>query len=167
MALLDTRREDIERHLAKYPDRRSAVMPLLYIAQEEYGYITPAAMEEVAALLDLDVTHIKGVIGFYTMYYDTPKGKYLLQICTDLPCALRGAQEFSEHVCQRLGVEPGETTPDGLFTVENVMCLAACDKAPMMQVNFHYYENLDIDKVNRLIEDLRREHEASKPYRTQ
>lgn len=166
MALLDTRREDIEHHLTKYPDKRSAIMPLLYIAQEEYGYITPAAMEEIAELLDLDMTHIKGVIGFYTMYYDKPKGKYLLQICTDLPCALRGAVEFSEHVCQHLGVEPGETTPDGLFTVENVMCLAACDKAPMMQVNFHYYENLDIEKVNRLIEDLRREHEASRPYRS-
>jgi NADH-quinone oxidoreductase subunit E len=165
MALLETRREDIEHHLAKYPDKRSAVMPLLYIAQEEYGYITPAAMEEIAGLLDLDVTHIKGVIGFYTMYYDGPKGKYLLQICTDLPCALRGAEEFSEHVCHHLGVHPGETTPDGLFTVENVMCLAACDKAPMMQVNFHYYENLDIEKVNRLIDDLRREHEASRPYR--
>ena len=139
-------------------------MPLLYIAQEEYGYITPEAMEEIAEIIGSDVTHIRGVVGFYTMYYDKPKGRYLLQICTDLPCALKGAEEFSQHVCDHLGVEPGQTTDDGLFTVENVMCLAACDRAPMMQVNFHYYENLDFDKVNKLIEDLRRESEASKPY---
>jgi NADH-quinone oxidoreductase subunit E len=164
MALLDKHRNAIEHHLSKYPDRRSAVMPLLYIAQEEYGYITPEAMEEVAEIVGVDVTHIKGVIGFYTMYYDQPKGKYLLQICTDLPCALRGAEEFSEHVCQSLGVHPGETTEDGLFTVENVMCLAACDKAPMMQVNFHYYENLDLDKANKIIEELRREARATAPY---
>lgn len=164
MALLDTRKEDIDYHLGKYPDPRSAVMPLLYIAQEEYGYITPEAMEEIAAIIGSDVTHVRSVVGFYTMYYDRPKGQYLLQICTDLPCALRGAQEFSQHVCDHLGVEPGQSTKDGLFTVENVMCLAACDRAPMMQVNFHYYENLDFEKVNKLIEDLRRESEASKPY---
>lgn len=164
MALLDTRKEEIDYHLGKYPDKRSAVMPLLYIAQEEYGYITPEAMEEIAEIIGSDVTHVRGVVGFYTMYYDQPKGRYLLQICTDLPCALRGAGEVSQHVCDHLDVEPGQTTGDGLFTVENVMCLAACDRAPMMQVNFHYYENLDFDKVNKLIEDLRRESEASKPY---
>jgi NADH-quinone oxidoreductase subunit E len=167
MALIDTRKQDIDHHLAKYPDKQSAVMPLLYIAQEEYGYITLEAMQEIADILDLDVTHVKSIVGFYTMYYDKPKGKYLLQICTDLPCALRGAEELSEHVCKKLGVKPGETTEDGLFTVENVMCLAACDKAPLMQVNFHYYENLDIDKVNELIENLRREAEASKPYHSE
>jgi NADH-quinone oxidoreductase subunit E len=166
MALLESRREEIEYHLSKYPDKRSAVMPLLYIAQEEYGYITPEAMEEVAHIVGTDLTHVKGVVGFYTMYYDKPKGRYLLQICTDLPCALRGAEEFSQQVCQRLGVEPGETTPDGLFTVENVMCLAACDRAPMMQVNFQYHENLDLAKFNKLIEDLRREADAARPYRS-
>lgn len=167
MALLDKYKEDIEYHISKYPDKRSAVMPLLYIAQEEYGYITPEAMQEIADLLDLDVTHVKGIVGFYTMYYDRPKGRYLIQICTDLPCALRGAEEFSQHVCEMLGIQPGETTEDGLFTVENVMCLAACDKAPVMQVNFHYHENLDLDKANKLIEALRREAEVSKPYHSE
>jgi NADH-quinone oxidoreductase subunit E len=167
MALLDKHKEDIEYHISKYPDKRSAVMPLLYIAQEEYGYITPEAIQEIADLLDLDVTHVKGIVGFYTMYYDQPKGRYLIQICTDLPCALRGAEEFSRHVCEMLGIQPGETTEDGLFSVENVMCLAACDKAPVMQVNFHYHENLDLDKANKLIEALRREAEASKPYHSE
>lgn len=167
MALLDTHKEDIEYHLGKYPDKRSAIMPLLYIAQEEYGYITHEAMQEVARILDIDVTHVKGIVGFYTMYYEEPKGKYLIQICTDLPCALRGAEEFSRHICDLLGIQPGETTPDGVFTVENVMCIAACDKAPVMQVNFHYHENLDIEKANRLLEALRREAEATQPYRTE
>lgn len=167
MTLLSARKADIDHHLAKYPDRRSAVMPLLYIAQEEYGHITPEAIREVAEILDMDVTHIRGLIGFYTMYYDRPKGRYLLQVCTDLPCALRGAEEFSQHLCRRLGVEPGETTEDSMFTVENVMCLAACDRAPMMQVNFHYegYENLDEAKLDKILEDLRREAEAPRSHK--
>lgn len=167
MALLETHKEEIEHHLSKYPDKRSAVMPLLYIAQEEYGYVTPEAMREIADILDLDVTQVKGIVGFYTMYHDQPKGRYLIQICTDLPCALRGSEEFSAHVCDLLGIQPGETTEDGLFTVENVMCLAACDRAPVMQVNFHYHENLDIDKANELIKALRSEAEASRPYRSE
>jgi NADH-quinone oxidoreductase subunit E len=164
MGLLDTHKKEIEKHLAKYPDKRSAVMPLLYIAQEEYGHITEDAMKEVGDIVGLDTTHIKGLIGFYTMYYDRPKGAYLLQICTDLPCALKGAEDFSEHVCQRLGVQPGETTEDGVFTVENVMCLAACDRAPTMQVNFHYHEDLNEEKVDKLLDDLRRDAESAKPY---
>ncbi|HEC22468.1 MAG TPA: NADH-quinone oxidoreductase subunit NuoE [Chloroflexi bacterium] len=167
MALLDTRKEDIEHHLSKYPDKRSAIMPLLYIAQEEYGYITEEAMQEIAELLDVDITHVKGVVGFYGMYYDKPKGKYLLYICTDLPCALRGAEEFSQHVCEKLGIQPGETTPDGIFTVENVMCIGACHRAPVMQVNFHFHENMDEEKADQLIEDLRREVKATEPYRSE
>jgi NADH-quinone oxidoreductase subunit E len=165
MSLLDTRKADIEHHLSKYPDKRSALMPLLYIAQEEYGYITQEAMAEIASLLDVDITHVKGVVGFYTMYYDKPKGKYLIQVCTDLPCALRGAEAFSQHVCEVLSIEPGQTTEDGLFTVENVMCIGACDRAPVMQVNFHFYENLTRESVEKIIETLRREHEATQPYR--
>jgi NADH-quinone oxidoreductase subunit E len=164
MSLLERRKDDIERHLAKYPQKQSAVMPLLYIAQEEYGHITEEAMEEIAEIIGSDVTHVRGIAGFYTMYYSQEKGKYLIQICTDLPCALRGAEAFSEKVCEALGIRPGETTDDGLFTVENVMCIGACDRAPVMQVNFRFYENMDIDSFNDLIEALRREHDAMQPY---
>lgn len=164
MSLLDTRREDIEYHLSKYPDRTSAIMPILYIAQEEYGYITEEAMEEVADLVGVSPTHVKGLMGFYTMYYDEPKGKSLIYICTDLPCALRGAEQFSEHVCKHLGIEAGETTEDGLFTVEEVMCIGACDRAPVMQVDFHFHENMTEESAEQLIESLRREHEARQPY---
>ncbi|GAB4472165.1 MAG: hypothetical protein Kow00124_09870 [Anaerolineae bacterium] len=162
--LLEKHRERIEHHLAKYPDKLSAVMPLLYIAQEEYGYITDEAMHEVAEIVDTDVTHVRGIVGFYTMYYDKPKGKYLIQVCTDLPCALVGAEKVSERICEHLGVQPGQTTEDGLFTVENVMCIGACHRAPVMQVNFRFREGLTEEEAIRIIEDLRREHEASKPF---
>lgn len=157
MGLLEKRKADIDHHLSKYPDKLSAVMPLLYIAQEEYGYVTEEALKEVAAIVDVDVTHVRGIVGFYMMYYDRPKGKYHLYVCTDLPCALRGAEEFSQQVCDHLGVQPGEVTPDGLFSVENVMCIGACHRAPVMQVNFRFRENMDMDKVVAMIDELRRE----------
>jgi NADH-quinone oxidoreductase E subunit len=145
----------IESAFAKYPDKRSAVMPLLYIAQEDYGWVTPEGIQEVAELCDMDPTQVKSIAGFYTMYSEKPKGEYWLQVCTDLPCALRGADQFHQELLDYLEVEEGGTTEDGLFTVEHVMCLAACDKAPMLQCNFHYQENLDMDKMKALIEAWR------------
>lgn len=136
------------------------MMDLLYLAQEEYGWLSEDALEEVAALIDVDPTQVHSVAGFYTMYSEEPKGKYWFQVCTDLPCALRGADDFYRDLCALLGVEDGGTTEDGLFTVEQVMCLAACDKAPMMQCNFHYHENLDLEKVRALIDRLRAEAAA-------
>lgn len=148
----------IAKIFARYPDRRSGVMALLYLAQEEYGWVTPEAIREVAELCDIDPTQVQSIAGFYTMYSEKPKGKYWLQVCTDLPCALRGADEFYRQLCEYLGLgEEGGTTEDGLFTVEPVMCLAACDRAPMLQCNFHYHENLDMEKVKALIEQWRAE----------
>ncbi|PJF45208.1 MAG: hypothetical protein CUN55_00125 [Phototrophicales bacterium] len=149
--------EQIQRIFAKYPDKRSAVMPLLYLAQEAYGWLPEEALDEVAELCDIDPTQVKSIAGFYTMYRETPKGKYWLQVCTDLPCALRGADQFYEELKAYLEVEEGGTTEDGLFTVEHVMCLAACDRAPMLQCNFHYMENLDMDKMRAWIEERRAE----------
>ncbi len=152
----------IAKIFAKYPDKRSGVMALLYLAQEEYGWVTPEALKEVAALCDIDPTQVQSIAGFYTMYSEQPKGKYWLQVCTDLPCALRGADEFYRQLCEYLGLsEEGGTTEDGLFTVEPVMCLAACDKAPMLQCNFHYHENLDMEKMKALIEQWRAEASRS------
>lgn len=145
----------IEKIFAKYPDKRSGIMDLLYLAQDEYGYLSETALEEVAALCEVDPTQAQSIAGFYTMFREEPKGKYWLQVCTDLPCALRGADDFYAWLCDYLGVEDGGTSEDGLFTVEQVMCLAACDKAPMMQCNFHYHENLDIEVAKELIEQLR------------
>ncbi len=148
--------EQVNTILARYPSKRSAVLPLLYLAQREYGYCSEEAMREVAGLCDLEPTEVFGVAGFYSLFHRDPTGRYVLEICNDLPCALRGADQFVDHVCKRLGVKPGETTPDGMFTVETVMCLAACDRAPMMQVNLDYYENLDAEKFDALVEELRR-----------
>ena len=149
----------IEKIFAKYPGdkKRSAVMPLLYIAQEEYGWVNDDGIGEVAELCEMDPTQVKSVAGFYTMYSEKRKGKYWLQVCTDLPCALRGAEEFYADLLETLGIEDGGTTEDGMFTVEKVMCLAACDKAPMMQCNFEYHENLDMEKMNDLIALWRKE----------
>lgn len=149
--------ERIQRHLAKYETKRSAVMPLLYIAQEEYGWVSQDGIEEVARILDLDPTQVKSIAGFYTMYSEKPKGKYWLHVCTDLPCALQGADEFHAWLKDELDVEEGGATADGMFTVEHVMCLAACDKAPMLQCNFRYVENLSQDKMRNLLAKWREE----------
>jgi len=151
----------IAHHLGKYPDKRSAVMPLLYIAQEEYGWVSPEGIRDVAEIIDMDPTQVKSIAGFYTMYSEKPKGKYWLQVCTDLACALRGADEFHAWLKDHLGVEEGGTTEDGMFTVEHVMCLAACDKAPMMQCNFHFVENLDKVKMQELLDQWRAETAAA------
>jgi NADH-quinone oxidoreductase subunit E len=105
----------------------------------------------------MDPTQVKSVAGFYTMYSEHPKGKYWLQVCTDLACALCGADKFYEDLKAELKVDDGGTTEDGLFTVEHVMCLAACDKAPMLQCNFHFVENLDMDKMRKQLDEWRAE----------
>src|SRR5512144_1930943 len=131
--------------LAKYPTPQSAVMPLLYLAQSEYGYVTQEALGEVGDLVGLSETAVAGLVGFYSLYYDHQAGRRHMQICTDLPCALHGGEQFAAEVCKKLGVRLGETTQDGEWTVEAVMCLAACDKAPMFQVQdaagIHYHES--------------------------
>jgi NADH-quinone oxidoreductase subunit E len=145
--LADKYPDQIATILAKYPpeQKRSAVMPLLYLAQSEYGYVTRAAMAEVGALTDMSPTEVAGIVGFYTLYSATSFGKRRMQICTDLPCALRGAEAFAAEVCQKLGVKVGQITPDGEWSVENVMCLAGCNHAPMFQVQdadgIHYHES--------------------------
>jgi len=159
--LSDKYADRIQTTFAKYPDKRSAVMSMLYIAQEEYGWVTPESIVEVAEICELDPTQVKSIAGFYTMYSEKPKGKYWLQVCTDLACALRGAEQFHKDLKAELGVDEGGTTDDGLFTVEHVMCLAACDKAPMLQCNFHYHENLDMDKMKVLLDQWRAEVTAA------
>lgn len=152
--LHDTAQEKINAILAKYPTKGSAVLPLCHLAQEAYGYMSPEAVRKVAAILELDPTEVQGLVGFYTLLREKPTGKHVIEICNDLPCALRGADDFVEHVCQKLGVRPGETTEDGAFTVETVMCVAACDKAPVAQINLEYYENLDPEKFDAIVKRL-------------
>jgi NADH-quinone oxidoreductase subunit E len=135
-------------------------MPLLYLAQRDEGFVTKAVMEDIAQMLDITSTDVAGIVGFYSLYHDDKAGKYRMQVCTDLPCALRGADQFLEQLCGNLGVKVGETTPDGLITIEAVMCLAACDKAPMFQVQgpdgIAYHENMTVDKTMELVEVLKK-----------
>lgn len=156
--------EEIKAILAKYPDKRSAVLPMMYLAQEAYGFMSKDAMRDVASVLGLDPTHVLSLAGFYSLYYEEPVGKYVLEICNDLPCALRGADEFVEMACSKLDVGVEETTADGLFTIKTVMCLAACDKAPMLQVNLKYEENLNEEKFDALITRLRQQAENGNTY---
>ena len=152
---------EIETILAKYPpdQKRSAVMPLLYLAQREGGYVTKSDMVEIGEILGITPTDVASIVGFYTLYYDRPGGKIRIQVCNDLPCALRGADEFLEKLCENLGVQVGETTQDGLVTIEAVMCLAACDKAPMFQVQSEegiaYYENQTVSSALEVVDVLR------------
>jgi NADH-quinone oxidoreductase subunit E len=152
--------DEVKAIFTKYPVNRSAVMPLLYLAQREDGYITKESMAEIAVMLELEVTEIASIVGFYTLYHDEKAGKYRIQVCNDLSCALRGADKFLEALCSNLGVKVGETTSDGLVTVEAVMCLAGCDKAPMFQLQagdkLTYYENMTVDKTMELVETLKK-----------
>ena len=155
---------EIEKILSKYPPERkqSAVLPLLYMAQQEYGYCTPDAIREVADLTGVTPTEVDAVVGFYTLFYDHPVGKHVVQVCNDLPCALRGSGQFLDHACKKLGVDKhpvehgGATTADGEFTLESVVCLAACDKAPILQIDLEYFERLTPDEFDRLIDAYRK-----------
>jgi len=154
---------EIQKIFEKYPpeQKRSAVMPLLYLAQREMGYVDNHAINDIAEILDITSTEVAAIIGFYTLYHDEPAGKIRIQVCTDLPCALRGADQFLAALCRALGIRPGETTPDGLITVEAVMCLAACDKAPMFQTQssdgIHYHENMTVEKTMALVEGWKKQ----------
>jgi NADH-quinone oxidoreductase subunit E len=147
----------------RYPDSRSALLPALHIAQNELGWVSGEAMEEVGSLLDVAPDQVEEVATFYSMYYTEPVGTYVLEVCKTAPCSFMGADEIIEYISQKLGIEPGQTTPDGMFTLLRVECLAACHRAPMMQVNHRYYQDLTPAKVDSLIEaaraqQLRAEH---------
>lgn len=150
--------DEIQRILKKYPadQKRSAVMPLLYLAQRERGFVNKDDLQQVGEILNISPTDVGSIVGFYTLYYDHPEGKHRIQICNDLPCALRGADLFLENLCENLGIRVGETTEDEMVTVEAVMCLAACDRAPMFQVQdqdgIRYYENQTVETALQLIE---------------
>ncbi|MBK8985399.1 MAG: NAD(P)H-dependent oxidoreductase subunit E [Chloroflexi bacterium] len=149
--------KEIEGILARFPTKKSAVLPLMHLAQHEYGYMSDEAKREVAAILGLDPTHVLSLAGFYSLYYEEPVGKYVLEICNDLACALRGADEFVEMASAKLGIPVDGTTEDGLFTLKTVMCLGACDRAPMLQCNLRFEENLDEAKFAALLARLRQD----------
>ena len=153
--LKETHKAEIDDILSRYPVKRSALLPLLYLAQREQGYITEAAMQEIAGLLKLTPPQVYETATFYTMLNLKPVGKFHLQVCKSLMCALVGSDTVIGWISAKLGIKPGETTPDRLFTLSIVECLAACGTGPMMQVNDDYYERLTEEKLDRILADLR------------
>jgi NADH-quinone oxidoreductase E subunit len=132
------------------------LLPTLWIAQREFGWISPAVEEYVAMLLELPPAHVSSVVSFYTMFYRRPVGRFHLEVCTNLSCRLRGADRVLAAAARKLGIAPGQTTADGLFTLGTVECMASCGTAPMLQLNHdRYYENLDEDAVLKLIDELK------------
>ena len=144
--------EEIKKH---YPKPMAALLPVLWLAQEQFGWISEEVMHYVAGLLDLPFNHVLGVVTFYTMYNRKPVGKYHIQVCANVSCMLRGSDNLVEHLESKLGVKVGGTTADKVFTLDEVECLGSCGTAPMMQVNDDYYDNLTSEKVDRLLEEFR------------
>jgi NADH-quinone oxidoreductase subunit E len=147
----------IEKILERYPTKQAALLPVLWVAQETWGWISREASEEVARLLELPTSHVDGVLTFYTMYNLRPVGRHLLQVCTSISCHLLGAGALLAHCRKRLGIDLEETTKDGKFTLVEVECIAGCDRAPSMMVNDRYYEPMDAGKLDALLERLGRE----------
>jgi NADH-quinone oxidoreductase subunit E len=149
-------RDEIAALKSRYPDFRSALMPALYIAQEENGgWLSKEAMQDVAEVMGLTPADVESVASFYSMYNKRPVGKYLIEVCTNISCSLLGSRKLAQHIEDRLGVPIGENTPDGLFTVKRVECMAACGGAPSIQVNGLYHENMTPERFDELIEQLR------------
>lgn len=147
-------RERIEKILARYPTKQAALLPVLWVAQETWGWISREAAEEVARIVGVPPAHVSGVLTFYTMYNLAPVGRHLLQFCTSISCHLAGAGDLVEHCRRRLGIDMGQTTPDGKFTLTEVECIAGCDRAPSMMVNDTYHEPMDAGKLDALLERL-------------
>jgi NADH-quinone oxidoreductase E subunit len=147
----------VEEIKKRYPKPMAALLPVLWLAQEQFGWISEEVMHYVAGLLDLPFNHVLGVVTFYTMYNQQPVGKFHIQFCANISCMLRGSDNLIEHLEHKLGVKVGETTPDSMFTLSEVECLGSCGTAPMMQVNNDYYDDLTKEKLDNLIDEFRKQ----------
>jgi NADH-quinone oxidoreductase subunit E len=144
-----------DRMVTLYPLRRSALIPMLLYAQDEVGYLSQAVISEVAARIGITELDVRDVITYYSLMRTTPAGKYHVQVCTNISCMLRGGNELLAHCKQRLGIGNKETTPDKLFSLEEVECIGACSWAPAVQVNYDFHENLTADSMDKILEDYR------------
>jgi NADH-quinone oxidoreductase subunit E len=153
--LTDALLKKFDQVISHYPLKRSAIVPCLLFAQDEIGFISDEVIEEVARRVDVRPIEVIEDIGYYSMLHRQPIGKYNLQVCTNVSCMVRGGEEILEHCKKRLGIGHKETTPDGLFSLEEVECLGACCGAPAMQVNYDFYEDLTPEKVDTLLDRLR------------
>jgi NADH-quinone oxidoreductase E subunit len=145
----------IDELLTHYPVKRSAILPALFIAQEEHGYVTDEDVKYLARRLEMRVNEVEEVVTFYSMYSRKPIGRYKLQVCRTISCLLVGAERITEHISDKLGVRVGGTTGDGKFTLQEVECLGYCDLAPCLQVNFDYHERVTPERVDEIINELK------------
>lgn len=152
---LQTLEQPASQIIARYDQKKAAMLPLLHLVQERFGYIPPEGEQWVSDKLEVAISHVREVVSFYTMFRTQPIGKCHIQLCTNLPCVLRGAEQALAYLKERLGVDVGQTTPDGKFTLSSVECLCACEIAPMCQVNDRYVGPLDRAAIDRLLEEAR------------
>ena len=145
----------IKKELTRYEDKRSAVLPALYQVQKDHGWISVEAVQSLSAFMNIPEAHINEVLQFYTMFNKKPVGKHHIQVCCNLTCSLFQARELVEHTCLKLGIKEGEVSADGRFTVSRVECLGSCDNAPAVQINDKYYDKIDKEKMNALLESLK------------
>jgi NADH-quinone oxidoreductase subunit E len=147
--------KEFEAIIARYPKKEAAMLPVLYLAQREFGHIGSEAIDYVARLMEQAPARVRGVVTFYTMFNMKPIGRHHIQVCRTLPCALGGAEKVTAFLTQKLGIKPGQTTEDGRFTLSEVECLASCGTAPMMQINDDYYENLTEEKIEQILDTMK------------
>ena len=146
--------QEIKEILKRFPTKMAASLPVLHLAQRDFGYINDEIIEYIAGLLDVTPAEVHSVVSFYTMFYRKETGKYIIQLCQTLSCSLLGTESIVEHIKKKLGIGPGETTPDKRFSLVKVECLGSCGTAPVMRINDDYFENLTIQKINEIIDNL-------------
>jgi NADH-quinone oxidoreductase subunit E len=148
-------KQTLNKIIAKYPTKKAALLPALWLAQEEYGGWLPAeAMAEVAGYLDLAKAEVEGVATFYTMYNKTPVGRFHIEVCHNIACMVRGSDDLIEHIGGKLGIREGETTPDKRFTLSAAECLGACANAPCFMIGDRYYEDITTEKADKILDEL-------------
>jgi NADH-quinone oxidoreductase E subunit len=152
--LSETACRQIEALIGKYPRKRSALIPALQLAQKETGHLSTETVCEIARIFDLAPNEVNEVASFYTMIYKKPVGKYIIQVCTNISCLLCNAESIMEHLMNRLGIRPGETSADKRFTLLEVECLGSCGTSPVVQINDDYYEDLTTEKLDRILDSL-------------
>ncbi|MFK8003530.1 MAG: NADH-quinone oxidoreductase subunit NuoE [Polyangiales bacterium] len=156
-ALTPEREREVDELVTRYPTKRAALIPTLWVCQRQHGWLPPEAMAWVAERLELSTAQVKGVVTFYTMFFQEPVGENVIWVCRTLSCDLRGAKLVQEHLEEKLGCHAGQTSKDGKFTLLKAECLAACGQAPMVQINDDYFENLDLSKVDEILEQYAKE----------
>jgi len=148
-------KKKIEEIVARYPQKEAAILPVLHITQQEFGSISAEEEKLVARILGIKPISVREIVTFYTMLSRESLGKYHIQVCSNLSCSLLGAGNFVDYLVEKLGIEPGETTPDKKFTLSTVECLGACERAPCMLINFNYYGDMDPKKIDEILDGLK------------